>query len=153
MIQCTRVLLVVHSGGARGKMMKKLFVEDLLPLLPDSRLTVCVLAIWHSDNAELFCMSLCTCLCVCVCEFQTNSALLNPCLDASIAVAGCLLPSWRMISNTFDLLFAQSGQPDRPMPLFFPPTKRLRCRSYQSFAALLPVGDLSEPRSTSSETS
>lgn len=37
---------------------------------------------------------------------ETPSVLMNPCLDASTADAGRLLPSWAVITNTFDLLTA-----------------------------------------------
>lgn len=113
-IQGTSVLML-HCGEHKGRMVKNdLCAGHNASVLSDCQ---CVLTIWNFDNRRkwwTFWMHVCVCICVVlVSSISQRSVLLNPCLDASTADAGRLPPPRSVISNAFDLLFAQSGQQDR----------------------------------------
>lgn len=116
--------------GAWGRIMKKLLCVGYIASLLSEILSACVCTpsgtLMKEDNDEP-CACVCVCMHTCACAvvsarcmwaLKQHSVLLNPCLDASTADAGRLLPSWTVISNTFDLLSARSGQQYQLLALF-----------------------------------
>lgn len=113
-IQCSSVLMV-HSGECEER-------NENLFLWRIHRLDICwehvslCLHICYSNKIRQFKSFACiyTYLHVCggnmlwVWAVKQHTALLNPCLGASTADTGRLLPLGAVISNTFDLLHARS---------------------------------------------